>query len=94
MRLNIAKDVLYSDELNKFLRQKFVLCGRVFVPLRPKDDKVYLVEISENFERKSRRSEGDHLRITFPQLIDWHNPAIEANAKQVSSCTTRYHYLY
>lgn len=84
LRLNISKEILYNEKVREFICQKFVLCGRVFVPLRPKDDKVYLIEVSEDYERSPLRSEGDHLRFSFQQLMNWHNPPIEANSKQVS----------
>lgn len=89
-RLSIPPSI-NKDRIRKFLTQKFVLCGRVFIALRPKEDKggqawkVYLIEVNENVDRLSRVAEGDHRRLTLREFVRWHNP-IELNSKQVS-CT-------
>lgn len=90
LRLSIPPGV-NKDRLRKFLAQKFVLCGRVFVVLRPKEAKggkswkVYLIEVNENVDRCPKVSEGDHRRLTLREFVRWHNP-IELNSKQVR-CT-------
>lgn len=82
-----------KDRLRKFLAQKFVLCGRVFIVLRPKEGKsgqawkVYLIEVNENVDRLPKVSEGDHLRLTLREFVKWHNP-IELNSKQASYTTS------
>jgi len=86
-RLSIPSGVR-KDRLHSFLAQKFVLCGRVFVALRPKESKggkawkVYLIEVNENVDRSPKKSEGDHRRLTLQDFVRWHNP-IELNRKQV-----------
>ena len=81
-----------KDRLRNFLAQKFVICGRVFVALRPRESKsgkawkVYLVEVNEDFERYPKVSEGDHRRLTLQEFVQWHNP-IELNRKQVRDTT-------
>jgi hypothetical protein len=82
---------LNKDRLRKFLAQKFVLCGRVFIALRPREEKggqawkVYLIEVNEDVDRRPKVSEGDHRRLTLLEFVRWHNP-IELNSKQVR-CT-------
>lgn len=81
-----------KDRLGGFLGQKFVLCGRVFVALRPREAKggkglrVYLIEVNENVDRHPKVSEGDHLRLTLQEFVRWHNP-IALNDKQVRNMT-------
>lgn len=72
------------DAVQKFLKQKFVLLGRVFVPYASKDGKIYLAETSEDYERRPDRQQGDHLRHSFRQFVSWHNP-LELNSEQVRS---------
>jgi hypothetical protein len=72
-----------KDNISKFLTHKFILCGRVFLPLRPKDGKVYLVKVSEDFDRLPLDFESDHRRLTFREIVSWHNP-MENNSKQVN----------
>lgn len=90
-RLSIPSGVR-KDRLHSFLAQKFVLCGRVFVALRPKESKggkawkVYLIEVNENVDRSPKKSEGDHRRLTLQDFVRWHNP-IELNRKQVRNTT-------
>lgn len=91
IRLTIPADV-HKDRLRDFLGLKFVLCGRVFVALRPRDSKggkawkVYLIEINENIDRYPKESEGDHRRLSLQEFVRWHNP-IELNRKQVRNTT-------
>lgn len=88
LRLAIPPSIR-KDRLRSFLAQKFVLCGRVFVALRPRDSKggkawkVYLIEVNENVDRCPKKSEGDHRRLTLQEFVQWHNP-IELNKRQVS----------
>lgn len=73
---------LYSDgPVRNFLTKKFVLCGRIFIPLKPKEGKVYLVEIDEDHERSILR-EDDNTRLPFEEIANWHNP-MDQNSDQV-----------
>ncbi|KAA1479572.1 hypothetical protein DENSPDRAFT_886867 [Dentipellis sp. KUC8613] len=63
------------------LARKFVLCGRVFVPIDAKDGKGYLKETSEDYECGGRESEGDLRRMSFAQFIQLHN-TLSRNSKQ------------
>jgi RNA-dependent RNA polymerase len=84
LRVNVSSDLLYDEEkVRSFFLKKFVLCGRVFVPLRPKDSKVYLVEIREDHERSPNAKEGDDRRLSFEDIVKWHNP-LGTNRKQVN----------
>jgi len=91
LRLSIPPSIR-KVRLRSFLAQKFVICGRVFVALRPRDSKsgkawkVYLVEVNENVDRYPKVSEGDHRRLTLREFVQWHNP-IELNRKQVRDMT-------
>ncbi|TFK56389.1 hypothetical protein OE88DRAFT_1619977 [Heliocybe sulcata] len=79
----------YKDVLG-FLCRKFVLMGRTYVPLHAKDGKLYLVEISEDFERRPNFQQGDQARLSLEELIRWYNP-LAMNAKQpISKYTTRF----
>jgi RNA-dependent RNA polymerase len=70
--------------IKKFLSQKFVLCGRVFAAFAVKDEKIYLVETNEDYEREPSPADGDYLRLSLLDLVKWYNP-LELNAKQASS---------
>lgn len=87
LQLRIPKDLIYKEnkQLKKFLQHKFVLCGRIFVPLFAKDHAVYLVETTENYERMAADWAGDQFRMSFKDIINWHNPLL-FNANQVC-CT-------
>ena len=86
LHLGVADSLLFKDEhgLKQFLNQKFILCGRVFVALKSKEGKVYMVEVNEDYERQAWLKEGDNKRKTFQEIIDWHNP-MGRNMKQVCS---------
>ena len=71
------------DEIAEFLARDFVICGRVFRPFTSKEESVYLVETTRNYERKARKSQGDHLRISYCDFIKWHNP-MDRNFGQVT----------
>lgn len=84
LHLGVAESLLFKDErgVKQFLNQKFVLCGRVFVALKSKEGKVFLVEVREDYERQAQLGEGDNKRKTFWEIINWHNP-MSRNEKQV-----------
>lgn len=84
LQLRIKKELLtrQGDALIKTLARRFVLCGRIFLPFHAKENKVYLVEINEDFERSPVRSLGDEARLSWDAFISWHNP-LKLNAKQV-----------
>lgn len=71
-----------SDALKNYLLQKFILCGRVFVPFCSKDSGVYLVETDENYQRCMVMDFGDQFRRSFSEIIQWHNP-LDLNKDQV-----------
>ncbi|KAI0684677.1 RNA dependent RNA polymerase-domain-containing protein [Cytidiella melzeri] len=73
-----------------FLTRKFVLCGRVFVAFSTKEEKVYLMEINEDYEREPLDIQGDQHRRSLEEFVQWHNP-IEMNEQQpVAKWTTRF----
>jgi hypothetical protein len=71
-----------GDRIRDFIRAKFIICGRLFVPLHAKDNGVYMVETNENFNRRPDPSCGDTHRKSFQEIIQWLNP-LELNFKQV-----------
>lgn len=84
LQIRIPEDTLRQerDKVLKFLRQKFVLCGRIFLPTPPKDNSIYLIEINEDYQRLTQHWAGDQFRISYSQFVEWHNP-IKFNSKQV-----------
>ena len=84
LHLGVAENLLFKDECGvmQFLNQKFVLCGRVFVALKSREGKVYLVEVREDYGRQAQLREGDDKRKSFWEIVNWHNP-MKRNVKQV-----------
>ncbi len=83
LQIKLPKD--YSTDwalMKKYFLQKFVLCGRVYVPFSVKDGKLYSMEINEDYERAVQVGEGDHYRLSLDEFVRWHNP-MDLNAKQV-----------
>jgi len=89
LHLRISEELLKNENerIKTFLLKKFILCGRVFVPFHSKEEAVYMVETNENYNRFSRTSGvlcSDHLRLSFQEFINWHNPLdVAKNYKQV-----------
>ncbi|KZT02230.1 uncharacterized protein LAESUDRAFT_662372 [Laetiporus sulphureus 93-53] len=72
-----------------FFSQKFVLCGRVFVPFAAKDGKVYMMETNEDYERTPDRR-ADKNRMSLEDFVDWHNP-LDLNGHQpITKWITRF----
>lgn len=90
LHLGVAENLLFKDECGviQFLNQKFVLCGRVFVALKSREGKVYLVEVREDYQRQAQLKEGDNKRRTFWEIVNWHNP-MKRNVKQVCCTCSR-----
>ncbi|KAF9025804.1 hypothetical protein BDZ89DRAFT_1068052 [Hymenopellis radicata] len=78
-----------KDEINEFLSQKFVLCGRVFVPWVAKEGSLYLVECEENYERESCKWCGDQFRKTYASILEWHNPPQGNDSQPLAKYVTR-----
>ena len=83
MRVPKSYDVDVT-KLKDLLLQKFVICGRVFVPFAVKDRKLHLVETDEDFQREPQVHEGDVHRMSLEKLVEWYNP-MSLNHKQVYS---------
>ncbi|KAJ3558083.1 hypothetical protein NM688_g1122 [Phlebia brevispora] len=77
-------------ELKTWLQQRFVLCGRVFVPFAVKEGKVYMCEVNDDFQRRMRPEEGDHQRLSLQELVKWHNPLELNKGQEVSKYTSRF----
>lgn len=92
LQVRVPEELFRQDHVSikKFLKQKFVLCGRVFVPFHSKENSIYLVETNEDYGRTTQEWCGDPFRCSFNEFINWHNPLTEMrNCKQV-----RPHRLY
>lgn len=88
LHIRVSKDLIQKEreDVRRFFRQKFVLCGRIFVAFHAKERHVYLVETDENYDRQPQQWCGDHHRQSFNQFINWHNPLeVVKNTKQVRS---------
>lgn len=89
LQLRVPKDMMHgeaSENLQKFLHQKFVICGRVFLPYHAKEGKVYMMQSNEDYQRRSQKYCGDQFRMSLAEFVGWHNP-LPLNYKQVShSC--------
>ncbi|KAH9948208.1 RNA dependent RNA polymerase-domain-containing protein [Amylocystis lapponica] len=68
------------QKLHEFLQQKFVLCGRVFVPFHAKDRKVYLMEVNQDYGRAADLVKDQH-RISLHDFVEWHN-SVSLNMNQ------------
>lgn len=67
----------------EYLKQKLVICGRIFRPFSAKDGRVYAVEVNEDYKpRKPDPLEGDQHRLSLEDIVAWHNP-LHLNDKQV-----------
>lgn len=74
-----------GEDLRKFLAKRFIINGRVYLPIPPKDTtSVYLIQTNENFERKPSAYYGDQFRISFDEFVQRHNP-LDLNSRQVKS---------
>ncbi|KAJ7508353.1 RNA dependent RNA polymerase-domain-containing protein [Mycena galericulata] len=87
--LNLVRDE--GDDVRNFLAKRFVLNGRVYVPIPPKDkSSVYLIQINQDVNRKPSKFYGDQHRLSFEQFLQRHNPP-NLNAKQpFAKYTARY----
>lgn len=72
-----------GDDARPYMQQKFIICGRVFVPFQAKEKSVYMVETNENVDRIPDTQQGDQYRLSFNQFVEWFNP-LGLNYKQVS----------
>ncbi|GLB43650.1 putative RNA-dependent RNA polymerase [Lyophyllum shimeji] len=83
LQLRIPDEMILKEgeKVKQFLLQKFVLCGRVFVPFFAKENGVYLVETDEDYERRPVAAFGDNYRKSLKALIQWHND-LELNKDQ------------
>ncbi|TFK42152.1 RNA dependent RNA polymerase-domain-containing protein [Crucibulum laeve] len=92
IQLRVA-DALVTNEnaaIKDFLKRKFILCGRVFVPFHAKDNSLYMVETNEDWQRRPQTWCGDEFRRSFSEFVNWHNP-LSYNFKQpISKWVTRF----
>ncbi|KAG6878032.1 hypothetical protein C0993_000572 [Termitomyces sp. T159_Od127] len=92
LQLKIPHVLIYEEnkQLKAFMQHKFVLLGRIFVPFFAKDHAVYLVETTEDYERCAAEWAGDQFRMSFKDIINWHNP-LHLNADQpINKYATRF----
>ncbi|KAG6907475.1 hypothetical protein DXG01_008811 [Tephrocybe rancida] len=92
LQLRVPKELVLKEnaKVKGFMRQKFILCGRVFVPFFAKDHATYLVETDDNHERKAMAWCGDKFRRSFKDIINWHN-RLDLNVNQpITKYATRF----
>ncbi|KAJ7045206.1 RNA dependent RNA polymerase-domain-containing protein [Mycena alexandri] len=71
-----------GESIRHFLTRRFVINGRVYVPIPPKDTtSVYLIQTNQNYMRKPLEWFGDGQRISFDEFLQRHNPP-ELNSHQ------------
>lgn len=87
LQVRVADDLMYKhgDDIRMVLSSsKFILCGRVFLPFHAKEGSMYLLETNQSHERVPNNHDGDNLRLSLKDFINWHNP-FERNDQQVSA---------
>ena len=87
LQVRVADDLMYKhgDDIRMMLSSsKFILCGRVFLPFHAKEGSMYLLETNQSHERVPNNHDGDNLRLSLKDFINWHNP-FERNDQQVSA---------
>lgn len=86
LQIRVSKDLLMREtsKIREFLCQKFILCGRVYVPFHATENSIYMLETDENWERIPDKSCGDQYRMSFGEFVAWHNP-LDLNCNQVCS---------
>ncbi|KAJ6541584.1 RNA dependent RNA polymerase-domain-containing protein [Mycena capillaripes] len=71
-----------GEDIRKFLAKRFIINGRVYLPIPPKDTtSVYLIQTNQDYERKPSPYYGDQFRISFDEFVQRHNP-LELNSHQ------------
>ncbi|KAI0321268.1 RNA dependent RNA polymerase-domain-containing protein [Amylostereum chailletii] len=92
LEIKVPKGERYQlgDKLLEMLAKRFVLLGRVYIPIDAKDDKVYLVEVNDDFERTPKEAQGDSSRLSYQQFINWHNPLSRNSGQPIAKWTTRF----
>ncbi|KAK0479679.1 RNA dependent RNA polymerase-domain-containing protein [Armillaria novae-zelandiae] len=92
LQIRVSDNLLMKaeTEVREFLARKFVLCGRIFVPWVPKEGSLYLVEGNENYERMGDQKWcGDQYRLSYPAILEWHNPALLNSKQPIAKYVTR-----
>ncbi|PBK76213.1 hypothetical protein ARMSODRAFT_217849 [Armillaria solidipes] len=92
LQIRVSDNLLMNaeTEVREFLARKFVICGRVFVPWVPKEGSLYLVEGNENYERTGHQKwSGDQYRLSYPAILEWHNPALLNSKQPIAKYVTR-----
>ncbi|KAI0321269.1 RNA-dependent RNA polymerase [Amylostereum chailletii] len=92
LELRIPKDARDSVRPES-LACKFVLLDRIYVPLAAKENKIYMVETSENHGRNSDASQGDNLRWSFQEFVNYCNPMSLNMDQTISKWSTRFEIL-
>ncbi|KAJ7469578.1 RNA dependent RNA polymerase-domain-containing protein [Mycena latifolia] len=87
----LFKDESEEKKIKHFLTKRFVINGRIFVPIPPKDNSsVYLIQINQNWRRRPLPYYGDQFRVSFEEFMQRHNPP-ELNSQQpFAKYTARY----
>ncbi|KAJ7439948.1 RNA dependent RNA polymerase-domain-containing protein [Mycena latifolia] len=94
LQLSIPSQLMRDEgeEIKQFLAKRFVINGRVFVPIPPKDkSSVYLIQINEDWEgRRPLPYYGDLSRVSFEEFMQRHNPPDLNSQQPFAKYTARY----
>ncbi|KAJ6601026.1 RNA dependent RNA polymerase-domain-containing protein [Mycena vulgaris] len=80
-----------GEDVKRFLAKRFVINGRVFVAIPPKDKtSVYLIQINQDWNRAPLPWYGDQFRISFDEFLQRHNPPDLNSQQPFAKYTARY----
>ncbi|KZT43218.1 hypothetical protein SISSUDRAFT_1116585 [Sistotremastrum suecicum HHB10207 ss-3] len=94
IRKSKMADILRDTDATRFLqRHGFVICGRVFRLVFPKDGGAYLAEFEEDYGRAGTHE--DHLhRLTFSTFISLFNNPIYNSSQSLSKWASRFQLIF
>ncbi|KDQ17068.1 hypothetical protein BOTBODRAFT_30455 [Botryobasidium botryosum FD-172 SS1] len=92
IQLTIHKDIMdrHLEALVQYMTHGFVINGRVFRAFFAKENHAYLTETTEEYERTPVAEEGDDMRISLLDFIDWFAPLYRNNRQLMSKWSTRF----
>ncbi|KAF8910164.1 RNA dependent RNA polymerase-domain-containing protein [Gymnopilus junonius] len=94
IHLKISKELLRNEnaQVKQFLLQKFIICGRTYIPFSSKEQAIYMFETNDNWGRSPQDWCGDGFRISFQEFINWHNPLEQRKnySQVISKWSTRF----
>lgn len=96
LRLDISNELLHDEEnvngLCTFLRQAFVIAGRIYRFFFSKEHSAFLYMTNEYLEGRtivSPKGDSPYGNMPLLKFIEWHNP-LESNSSKVCGCPSQY----